>query len=148
VKVQAQITINSQVKIKNKHVAALSEVYEARIAKVLSVARTTNTDIFRPPKKSSSYLKPVVVLLDSRGALLDSKVFAQSIKQQIIEDRRPMLFCVGGPDGFTTDECNRADQLLSFGRMTIANQLVQLMLVEQLYRATTIISGHPYHTGH
>ena len=91
---------------------------------------------------------PVIVLLDARGDLLDSPTFAQRLKQCVAIERKSMMFNVGGPDGFTKAQCNLADHVVSFGRMTIANQVAQLLLFEQLYRAITIIQGHPYHAGH
>jgi 23S rRNA (pseudouridine1915-N3)-methyltransferase len=56
-----------------------------------------------------------------------------------------MTFVVGGPDGLGRGILDRAHRRLSFGRLTWPHQLVRLLLAEQLYRATTILSGHPYH---
>jgi 23S rRNA (pseudouridine1915-N3)-methyltransferase len=55
---------------------------------------------------------------------------------------------VGGADGFSTEFKRQADLLLSFSRMTMPHELARVVLLEQIYRAFTILRGHPYHTGH
>ncbi|MBA68149.1 MAG: 23S rRNA (pseudouridine(1915)-N(3))-methyltransferase RlmH [Rhizobiales bacterium] len=86
-----------------------------------------------------------LILLDERGKTLDSPEFAERLGQIRDDGRRDMVLAIGGPDGFDKDLRSRADLLISFGRMTWPHQLVRIMLAEQLYRAVTILSGHPYH---
>tara|TARA_R100001129_G_scaffold125632_1_gene87994 strand:- start:8851 stop:9333 length:483 start_codon:yes stop_codon:yes gene_type:complete len=86
-----------------------------------------------------------LVLLDERGKTLDSVEFAERLGQIRDDGQRDIVLAIGGPDGFDKDLRQRADLTISFGRMTWPHQLVRIMLAEQLYRAVTILSGHPYH---
>lgn len=63
----------------------------------------------------------------------------------MISGVRQLLFGIGGADGLDPDLHGKAGLILSFGAMTWPHQIVRVMLAEQLYRATTILSGHPYH---
>jgi 23S rRNA (pseudouridine1915-N3)-methyltransferase len=89
----------------------------------------------------------VVVLLDSRGENLDSAGFASQLARWRVDGRPALVFLIGGADGLATSLHEKADLRLSFGTATWPHQLVRVMLLEQLYRATTILSGHPYHRG-
>jgi 23S rRNA (pseudouridine1915-N3)-methyltransferase len=86
-----------------------------------------------------------VVCLDSTGALMDSDSFAASLGNDAQSAVSRTLFVIGGADGLGKGLLERADRTLSFGRATWPHQLVRILLAEQLYRATTILSGHPYH---
>ena len=86
-----------------------------------------------------------VVVLDERGEQLDSSTFAGRIAAWRAEGRTDLACLIGGPDGLAESLRARADLLLAFGRMTWPHLLVRAMLVEQLYRAATILAGHPYH---
>ncbi len=86
-----------------------------------------------------------VVLLDSRGENLDSASFATQIAKYRANGRPAVVFLIGGPDGLAASLRDKAELLLSFGTATWPHQLVRGMLLEQLYRATTILTGHPYH---
>lgn len=86
-----------------------------------------------------------VVLLDSRGENLDSPALAGRLAQWRSEDRPATVFVIGGPDGLATSLADEADLRLAFGTATWPHQLVRVMLLEQVYRATTILTGHPYH---
>ncbi len=86
-----------------------------------------------------------VVLLDSRGEALDSAAFAGQIAQWRAADRPAAVFIIGGADGLAPSLGDKAALRLSFGAATWPHQLARVMLLEQIYRATTILSGHPYH---
>lgn len=86
-----------------------------------------------------------IVALDERGKNLSSEAFARKLQHLQEENRRALAVLIGGADGHGKDVRQQANLLLSFGQLTWPHQLVRLMLVEQLYRATTILSGHPYH---
>ncbi|MCB9944185.1 MAG: 23S rRNA (pseudouridine(1915)-N(3))-methyltransferase RlmH [Geminicoccaceae bacterium] len=86
-----------------------------------------------------------VIALDERGRDLSSREFAAHVSR-VVDDGVPTLdFIIGGADGLAPRLRHRAGRLLAFGRATWPHMLVRAMLVEQLYRASTIISGHPYH---
>lgn len=86
----------------------------------------------------------VVVLLDAGGRDMASAAFAKLIAgwQQ---DGRPVAFLIGGPDGHGTAARRAADATIAFGKATWPHLLVRAMLAEQLYRAASILEGHPYH---
>ncbi|HVZ54938.1 MAG TPA: 23S rRNA (pseudouridine(1915)-N(3))-methyltransferase RlmH [Pseudolabrys sp.] len=86
-----------------------------------------------------------VVLLDSRGDNLDSAGLAAQLSQWRAGDRPAAVFVIGGADGLAESLRDRATLRLAFGTATWPHQLVRIMLLEQLYRATTILTGHPYH---
>lgn len=86
-----------------------------------------------------------VVALDERGKTLSSVALAGRMGRWR-DDGRPQMAClIGGADGLTGPVRARADLVLSFGAMTWPHMLVRALLAEQLYRAATILSGHPYH---
>ena len=86
-----------------------------------------------------------VILLDSGGENLDSTSFATQLAKWRANNRPAIVFLIGGADGLATSLRDKAELRLSFGTATWPHQLVRVMLLEQLYRATTILTGHPYH---
>ena len=93
------------------------------------------------------FIKPSdrVVCLAVDGELTDSDAFAASLRGAADSALSRTVFVIGGPDGLGEGLRERSDGAMSFGRMTWPHQLVRVLLAEQLYRATTILSGHPYH---
>jgi len=91
---------------------------------------------------------PVAVLLDSRGRQMKSEEFANWIAERRDQGARQIVFAIGPASGWTEDARRRAQLLLSLGSLTMAHALARLVLAEQLYRACTILAGHPYHSGH
>jgi len=88
-----------------------------------------------------------VVLLDARGDTLDSAAFAGLLAKWAAGGQPAVVFVIGGADGLAPSLSDKADLRLSFGAATWPHQLARVMLLEQLYRAVTILSGHPYHRG-
>ena len=84
------------------------------------------------------------VLLDPRGETVDSNAFTKRLRGWN-DGGRDVAFVIGGPDGLAPTLSDQADLHLAFGALTWPHQLVRIMLLEQIYRATTILSGHPYH---
>ena len=87
-----------------------------------------------------------VVALDGRGKTWSSEELAAELEKWRMHGR-DLAFLIGGPDGHAPAVLTRADQRWSLGALTLPHMLVRLVLAEQLYRATTIIAGHPYHRG-
>ena len=87
-------------------------------------------------------------MLDSRGKQLSSEELAQLIETHQTRGTQQLLFAVGGADGFSAEARKAAALQLSLGKMTLPHELARVILLEQLYRAFTILKGHPYHTGH
>ncbi len=86
-----------------------------------------------------------LILLDETGKSIGSEAFATRIGELRDRGARSLLFAIGGADGHDPDLRKTAALVLSFGAMTWPHQIVRVMLAEQLYRAATILSGHPYH---
>jgi len=85
------------------------------------------------------------VLLDSRGRPMTSEAFAAWLGARRNDSVQHIVFAIGPADGWSPAARERASLLLSLGPMTMAHALARLVLAEQLYRAFTILSGHPYH---
>nr|WP_250152168.1 23S rRNA (pseudouridine(1915)-N(3))-methyltransferase RlmH [Ancylobacter radicis] len=83
--------------------------------------------------------------LDPRGVEMSSEQLAADIAALRDRGVRALSFLIGGADGLSEAARGRADRLIAFGRATFPHQLVRVMMAEQLYRATTILAGHPYH---
>jgi 23S rRNA (pseudouridine1915-N3)-methyltransferase len=89
-----------------------------------------------------------LILLDSRGKQFSSEELAKFLGEYQERNSLPLLFAVGAADGFSDVARQAATLVLSLGKMTLAHELARVVLVEQLYRAFTILKGHPYHLGH
>jgi 23S rRNA (pseudouridine1915-N3)-methyltransferase len=88
--------------------------------------------------------RAAVVLLDPSGQALDSAAFVKRLRGWN-DGARDVAFVIGGPDGLAPTLSDEADVHLAFGALTWPHQLVRVMLLEQIYRAVTMMSGHPYH---
>lgn len=86
-----------------------------------------------------------LIALDERGKPLSSQDFASLIARFRDEGAKTLNLVIGGADGLHESVRERADRIISFGAMTMPHQLVRVCAIEQLYRAATILSGHPYH---
>ena len=76
---------------------------------------------------------------------MSSTAFAALMRRHRDQGRQGLAFLIGGPDGHGADVLNKAELTLSLGAMTLTHGLARVVLAEQLYRAATIIIGHPYH---
>jgi len=91
------------------------------------------------------------MLLDGRGRQMSSEAFAGLLGARRDEGTQLVVFAIGPADGWSESartEAKRRGHLLSLGPMTLAHQLARLVMAEQIYRACTILTGHPYHKGH
>jgi 23S rRNA (pseudouridine1915-N3)-methyltransferase len=89
--------------------------------------------------------KSVLVALDERGDNIDSSAFARHLGRWRDEQVPNTIFMIGGADGLSPDLRRKAKLALAFGSATWPHQMVRVMLLEQIYRAATILAGHPYH---
>jgi len=89
--------------------------------------------------------RAVTVLLDERGESVSSASFAGHLQGWRSQDRPAAVFIIGGADGLAPSLRERASLAIAFGAATWPHQLVRIMLLEQIYRAVTMLSGHPYH---
>ena len=121
--------------------AELVARYEKRIGRPFRLTELPETG-----GKPAEPLTPVrTVLLDERGSQLSSEEFAAVLGRWRDEGVREARFVIGAADGHSAAERAAADLLLAMGAMTWPHLLARAMLAEQLYRATTILAGHPYH---
>ncbi len=118
------------------------ELVESRAQKAtLRCAEEAAALIARVPARAR------VVALDARGRLLSSEEFAALIAAWRDEGATAAAFLIGGPDGHGAAVAGASALTLSLGRMTLPHGLARVVLAEQLYRAATILAGHPYHRG-
>src|SRR5262245_60054121 len=89
----------------------------------------------------------VIVLMDTRGESMSSASFAGRLRGWSEQDRKAVAFVIGGDDGLAPSLWEKSSLASSFGSATWPHQLARIMLLEQLYRAVTIMAGHPYHRG-
>ena len=98
----------------------------------------------RQPGRTPAY----AILLDSRGHQYTSEEFAAHIGRIRDGGTQRLVLAIGPADGWSAAARERADLLFSLGRLTLPHQLARVVLAEQVYRALTILAGHPYHSGH
>ena len=112
-----------------------------------SRARDTATRINEEAAAISAQIpeKSVLVALDERGESIDSLGFARHLGRWRDQSVANTLFLIGGADGLSPDLRRKAKLRVAFGAATWPHQIVRVMLLEQIYRAATILAGHPYH---
>lgn len=141
-------------KTKEPAIASLTEEYLKRISRYVQVEGLTLRDegallemCGRTPGVKGA-AKSTLALMDSRGRELSSEQFAKFLGDYQDRNPLPLTFAVGGADGFSDAVRAAAQHTLSLGKMTLAHELARVVLLEQVYRAFTILKGHPYHSGH
>src|SRR6266849_8685885 len=87
----------------------------------------------------------VIVILDPRGESMSSSAFAGRLQGWRSENRPAIAFIIGGPDGLAPSLREKSTMAIAFGAATWPHQLARIMLLEQIYRAITLLAGHPYH---
>jgi 23S rRNA (pseudouridine1915-N3)-methyltransferase len=112
-----------------------------------SRARDTATRVAEEGSAISALIpeKSVLVTLDERGASIDSLSFARHLGNWRDDSVANNVFAIGGADGLSPDLRRRSKLTVAFGAATWPHQLVRVLLLEQIYRAATILAGHPYH---
>ena len=86
-----------------------------------------------------------IFAFDERGKSPSSRQFAKLVSNKLDNGTQALALIIGGPDGLDSSLTNQADSLLSFGSATFPHQLVRVLVLEQAYRAVTILTNHPYH---
>ncbi len=90
----------------------------------------------------------VLVLMDQRGKQVSSEELANFLRYHRDQGTQDVIFGIGPADGWEEATLREATQVLSMGKMTLPHELARVVLLEQLYRGYTILTGHPYHGGH
>jgi 23S rRNA (pseudouridine1915-N3)-methyltransferase len=138
-------------KTKEASIQALTAEYLKRIARYTEVEGLALSDeaaLLKLKEKSGTRPAHTLVLLDSGGKQLSSEEFAQFLENHRDRNPQPLVLAIGPANGFSAETRKAASATLSFGKMTLAHELARIVLLEQVYRAFTILKGHPYHTGH
>jgi 23S rRNA (pseudouridine1915-N3)-methyltransferase len=138
-------------KTKDPAIQSLTTEYLKRISRYADVeglALPDESALLKFREKTATRPAHAIVLLDSPGRQLSSEEFAQFLQNH--QDRNPqvLILVIGPADGFSDATRKAANSALSLGKMTLAHELARVVLLEQVYRAFTILKGHPYHTGH
>ena len=140
-------------KTKEPAIEALTEEYLKRISRYAEVAGVALKDeaailsLANGERRRHQKERHKLVLLDSRGKQFSSEELAEFLEREQV-NATPLLFAIGGSDGFSEEARRLARFTLSLGKMTLPHELARVVLVEQLYRAFTILKNHPYHLGH
>jgi len=141
-------------KTKEPAISSLTEEYLKRISRYAQVEGVAVRDEAallemsgRTPGARAG-AKSTLVLMDSRGKELSSEEFARFLGDYQDRNPLPLVLAIGGPDGFSAGAKAAAQQSISLGKMTLVHELARVVLLEQVYRAFTILKGHPYHSGH
>jgi len=137
-------------KTKEPAIQSLTDEYLKRLSRYAEVDGSSLKDEAALLKLCARDARPrhALVLLDGRGQQLSSEELAKFLGDYQDRNPLPLLFAVGAADGFTDQAIRAATLVLSLGKMTLAHELARVVLLEQLYRAFTILKGHPYHLGH
>jgi 23S rRNA (pseudouridine1915-N3)-methyltransferase len=144
-------SISPRAKSKSAPAEALTQDYIARAARL----NPTSAAVFdsesallasadRQPGRPAAHL----ILFDSRGDTLTSEEFARSLGRLRDDGAQRLLLAIGPADGWSPAAIARAHRTLSLGRITLPHELARAVAAEQIYRALTILAGHPYHSGH
>jgi 23S rRNA (pseudouridine1915-N3)-methyltransferase len=146
-------------KTKEPAIQSLTDEYLKRIARFVQVEGQAVRDeaallqmcgrgAATKPSKTASAAKSTLALMDSRGKKYSSEEFARFMGDYQDHNPLPLVFAVGPADGFSEAARCAAQHTISLGTMTLAHELARVVLLEQIYRAFTILKGHPYHSGH
>ena len=138
-------------KTKNSAVQSLTDEYLKRLrqfAEADGVALKDEAALLKLCGYNGKGARRRLVLLDSCGKQLSSEELAGFLREHLDRNPAPLVFAIGPADGSSDELRRKADLVLSLGKMTLAHELARVVLLEQVYRAFTILKGHPYHLGH
>jgi len=137
-------------KTKEAAIQRLSDEYLKRIARYAEIDGLAVKDeaaLLALADRGPGKERHKLILLDARGKQLSSEELAGLLEREQME-AVPLLFALGGSDGFTEEARRRAALVLSLGKMTLPHELARVVVLEQIYRGFTILKRHPYHLGH
>ena len=150
-----KITLAAIVPRRNRSRADAFETLLADYMKRASRYMPTDAQLFESEAEFLAWLSsqpgrvtPFGILLDSRGKQLSSEEIATTIGSHRDQGTQRLVLAIGPADGWSHGAREQAGLLLSLGRITLPHQLARVVLAEQVYRALSILAGHPYHSGH
>jgi 23S rRNA (pseudouridine1915-N3)-methyltransferase len=116
----------------------------SRFAQIETIEVGDETALFKKLERRGN---EAFIFMDSRGKQFTSEEFSDLIGD--FKDRGAQVtFAIGGPDGWSEESLKAANMKISLGRITLPHELARVVLIEQIYRAFTILEKHPYHCGH
>jgi 23S rRNA (pseudouridine1915-N3)-methyltransferase len=140
-------------KTKEPAIQSLTDEYLKRISRYAEVTGCALKDeaallaLAKGERQSGNKERHKLILLDSRGKQLSSEELAEFLEREELT-AIPLLFAIGGSEGFSDEARRKAAFTLSLGKMTLPHELARVVVTEQIYRALTILRKHPYHLGH
>lgn len=137
-------------KTKEAAIQALTAEYLKRIKRYVDAEgiELSNETALLKLASHAGRTAPVLILMDSRGKQMTSEELAAFIGGHRDRGTQDLIFAIGPADGWSPEMLKAASQTLSLGKMTLPHELARVVLLEQVYRAFTILAGHPYHGGH
>ena len=138
-------------KTKNPAIQSLTDEYLKRLlqyAEAEGIPLKDEAALLKLCGRDGRSTRRRLVILDSRGKQLSSEELAEFIREHQDRNLAPLVLAIGPGDGFSDELRRQADFTLSMGKMTLAHELARVVLLEQTYRAFTILKRHPYHLGH
>lgn len=131
----------------NEYLKRISRFADLKIIEVDEESKLTNLEQKSKAEGEKLLQKcsGVIVALDGGGKLLSSTEIADFVHKKEVQGESVISFVIGGSNGLSKELLSKADLILSFGKITFPHQLFRVVLVEQIYRALTIIEGLPYH---
>lgn len=136
---------------KSDSTEALTQDYLARTRKLNpaeALVFPTEAALLAAADRAPGRPAAALLLFDSRGDLLTSEQFAALLGRLRDTSTPRLLLAIGPADGWSAAAHTRSSATLSFGRITLPHELARAVAAEQVYRAFTILAGHPYHSGH
>ena len=136
-------------KVKSGPIQALCDEYIKRLSWHVVIKELPTTEAVQEQAALLAAIHPKYPLLalDERGQSITSPELSKWIQGRFTQGHNDLQVIIGGADGLDDALRARADKIISFGTATWPHMLVRVMILEQLYRAETILAGHPYHRG-
>lgn len=138
-------------RVKSDAAATLAADYLARAARYIPCGpqhHSSEAALLASLDRHPARTAPILILLDSRGKQLSSEEFAAHLGRLRDSGAQSVTLAIGPADGWTDAARARASLIFSLGAITLPHELARAVLAEQIYRALTILAGHPYHSGH
>lgn len=143
--------ISARRELKSVGAKSLAEEYlrrSQRFASVVLISYRSEAALLEAADRRGGRTPPALVLLDSRGRSLSSPELAGYVGSQRDAGTQDMMLAIGPADGWSNAAREQARAVISLGAITLPHELALAVLSEQIYRALTILAGHPYHSGH
>lgn len=134
-----------------EYLSRLKKYVKIEVFETKDLKNSKNFDINKIKKTEEQLIEKFInssddiYLMDEKGQQFSSITFSEFIQKQQVKSVKTLVLVIGGPYGFTDELKQKSKGLISFSKMTFTHQMIRLILVEQIYRAYTIINNEPYH---